>query len=485
MIALAFQINYIKRKQVRLMTINWENEANKRANAMFKDLAELVAIDSSRDIEHKTATAPLGEGPRDALLKVLSFGERDKFTTKNIDNLAGRIEYGQGKETLGIFAHMDVVPAGDNWQTDPFKMVEKDGKLFGRGTSDDKGPAMAAYYGLKIVRELGLPVNKKIQLIFGTDEESDWEGLNRYQETEKLPDFGFSPDAQFPIINGEKGITNLTIKFPTLAASKSDALTLTSFTSGLRANMVPQTATAVLQGSTDLKADFENFLADKPISGEINTADNQITLKITGRVAHSQAPEDGINAATYLAAFLADKQLDSAGKAYVNIISKYFHLDYNGKKLNIDHEDKVMGPVTTSADIFHYQAGEVPDILLNVRYPKGIDEPTLIKNIKTILADYKVEITPGNHKMLPHYVSPDDPLVSTLLSVYEDQTGKPGFETVIGGGSYGRLLKRGVAFGALFDEKDNVMHQANEYSIKADLVKATAIYAQAIYELAK
>ncbi|MDN5951727.1 MAG: M20/M25/M40 family metallo-hydrolase, partial [Loigolactobacillus coryniformis] len=115
------------------MTIDWEKEVKQREPEMLADLAELIAIDSSRDDEHKTATAPLGEGPRDALRKVLSFGERDGFTTKNIDNLAGRIEYGDGAEALGIFAHMDVVPAGDGWDTEPFKLTEQDGKLIGRG----------------------------------------------------------------------------------------------------------------------------------------------------------------------------------------------------------------------------------------------------------------------------------------------------------------------------------------------------------------
>ncbi|MFD1318670.1 dipeptidase PepV [Loigolactobacillus zhaoyuanensis] len=467
------------------MTIDWEKEVQQREPEMLADLATLIAIDSSRDDEHTTASAPLGTGPRDALLKVLSFGERDGFTTKNIDNLAGRIEYGAGDEALGIFAHMDVVPAGDGWTTEPFKLVEQDGKLIGRGTSDDKGPSVAAYYGLKIVRDLGLPLSKKVQLIFGTDEESGWAGLNRYQETEKMPDFGFSPDAEFPIINGEKGITDLTIQFPTLAQSTAAALTLESFTAGLRSNMVPQNATAVITGTADFTAEFDAFLTANPVTGQLKQTADQITVTINGKVAHSMAPEDGINAATYLAAFLADLALDQAGKAYVTLIKDYFHQADRGQHLNIAHTDDIMGDLTASPDLFHYQAGKTPDLLLNVRYPKGIDAATIIENIQQTLATYQVKITASAHSMTPHYVSPDDPLVATLLSVFEARTGKPGHQAVVGGGTYGRLLKRGVAFGALFDETKNVMHQANEYTLKADFLKATAIYAQAIYELAK
>ncbi|MFD0897021.1 dipeptidase PepV [Loigolactobacillus binensis] len=467
------------------MTIDWEKEVQQRTPEMLADLAALIAIDSSRDDEHKTATAPLGEGPRDALLKMLAIGDRDGFTTKNVANLAGRIEYGTGTEALGLFAHMDVVPAGEGWTTEPFKLIEQDGKLFGRGTSDDKGPSIAAYYGLKIVRDLGLPLRKKVQLIFGTDEESDWTGLNRYQETEKMPDFGFSPDAEFPIINGEKGITDLTIKFPTLTHTTTAPLILQSFTAGLRSNMVPQNATAILTGTTDLNAAFTAFLAANPVSGQLKQTGKQITLTVTGKVAHSMAPEAGINAATYLAAFLAELDLDQAGKAYATIIKAHLHQADRGQHLNIAYTDEIMGELTASPDLFHYQAGQVPDLLLNVRYPKGIDAPTITKNIQATLAAYQVEITASAHSMTPHYVSPEDPLVATLLRVFEERTGQPGHQAVVGGGTYGRLLKRGVAFGALFDENANVMHQANEYTPKADFLKATAIYAQAIYELAK
>ncbi|KRK64695.1 dipeptidase PepV [Loigolactobacillus coryniformis subsp. torquens DSM 20004 = KCTC 3535] len=167
------------------------------------------------------------------------------------------------------------------------------------------------------------------------------------------------------------------------------------------------------------------------------------------------------------------------------MIKDYFHQADRGQHLNIAHTDEIMGDLTASPDLFHYQVGQVPDILLNVRYPKGIDAATITKNIQQTLAEYQVEITASAHSMTPHYVAPDDPLVATLLSVFEARTGQSGHQAVVGGGTYGRLLKRGVAFGALFDETKNVMHQANEYTLKADFLKAAAIYAQAIFELAK
>lgn len=148
------------------MKINWQNEVESIKEELMNDLKELLAIDSVRDIEHRTAEYPLGPGPALALQKVLAFGERDGFKTKNIGNLAGHIDHGpEEAEMFGILGHVDVVPAGQGWDTDPFEPVIKDGKLFARGSSDDKGPSLAAYYAVKLIKKLNLPINKKIRFI--------------------------------------------------------------------------------------------------------------------------------------------------------------------------------------------------------------------------------------------------------------------------------------------------------------------------------
>lgn len=203
--------------------------------------------------------------------KVLSFGERDGFRVKNIDNLAGHIEYGEETaEALGILGHVDVVPPGEGWATDPFEPIVKEGKLFARGSSDDKGPCIAAYYGMKIIKELQLSTSKKIRFIFGTDEESEWIGIHRYMEKEEMPAFGFSPDANFPIINGEKGILSFELSF-TLKEEKADKMQLKRFSSGLRANMVPSEAIAVLEipdleKLSSLEAVYTKYLDDKKLT---------------------------------------------------------------------------------------------------------------------------------------------------------------------------------------------------------------------------
>ena len=128
------------------MTIDWQKEVEARKDDLLKDLGDLIRINSIRDVEHGTKEEPLGPGPAAALRKVLEFGDRDGFVTKNIENVAGHIEYGDGEEMFGLLGHVDVVPVDDNWDTDPFEPVIKDGKLYARGSADDKGPSIAAYY---------------------------------------------------------------------------------------------------------------------------------------------------------------------------------------------------------------------------------------------------------------------------------------------------------------------------------------------------
>ncbi|KRK64085.1 dipeptidase PepV [Companilactobacillus tucceti DSM 20183] len=464
------------------MAIDWEKEIAHRSDEMINDLSELVSINSQRDVEHKTDEYPLGPGPAKALKIFLNFAKRDGFETKNVDNLAGRIEYGEG-EAVGILAHVDVVPEGPGWETDPFKPVIKDGKLYARGSSDDKGPSLGAYYALKVIKEMKLPVSKKVQLILGTDEENDWTGINHYMKTEEMPEVGFSPDAQFPAINGEKGIVSFDVQFP----NPSSGL-VKSFESGIVANMVPQNADAVID-LTDIKVEelqdlFDQFLTGhKEIKGSIDLTDNEATIHIVGKGAHAMQPAVGINAATYLASFLTKLNLNDRQREYFQFIAESLHLDFAGKALGIANTHEVMGELTVSPNIFKFDEDNA-SILLNIRYPKGDDGQSLTDKINKHLPK-KVTATIKGHNQLPHFVPADDPLVKTLLSAYKDHTGDDSPAYTVGGGTYGRILKKGVAFGAMFPNDENVMHQPNEYIDLEKLQKATAIYADAIYRLIK
>lgn len=469
------------------MSIDWKKEVEQRKDALLDDLVELLKVRSDREDDKATKDAPFGPGPKNALIHMLGYGERDGFTVKNVDNYAGHIEYGEGDETLGLFCHMDVVPAGDGWDTDPYVPVIKDNKIFARGSSDDKGPSIAAYYGLKIIKELGLPLSKKVRIVVGTDEESGWGDMEYYFKHEEKPDFGFSPDAEFPIINGEKGNVTITMHFD---GSNAGSFVLESFDSGLRENMVPGTATAVFTVDdsaviADLTVAFEEFLKAENLKGELVAEDSLVKVSLVGKGAHGASPQIGVNAGTFLATFLDRYDFAGGAKNFLHTAAKYVHLDFYGEKLGVAHEDARMGQLTMNAGILKFG----PDfddnkIALNFRYPTGVTGDSLQKAISDLLGDTGTA-TKGDRDMPAHYVPMDDPLVATLLQVYEDHTGEKGYEQVIGGGTFGRLLERGVAYGAMFPGYTDTMHQANEFMSLDDLFNSAVIFADAIYRLAK
>lgn len=200
------------------MTIDFKGEVEKRKEAFLQDLMALLKINSERNDEEANREFPFGPGPSLAMLEFLKIAHKDGFKTENFENYVGEVHYGQGEETLGIFVHADVVPAGQGWTNPPYEPTLREGRLYARGVLDNKGPALATYYALKILKEAGVPFYKKVNFIIGTDEESGWKDMAYYLPKVQLPDFGFSPDARFPVVNGEKvilpSICTLVLKMP-------------------------------------------------------------------------------------------------------------------------------------------------------------------------------------------------------------------------------------------------------------------------------
>ncbi len=469
------------------MDYDFKTAAANYEDEMVADLKTLVSIDSERDTDKATDDAPLGPGPAAAIKQALSMAERDGFTTKNVENVAGRIELGQGEDILGVLGHVDVVPAGEGWTTDPFTPEVKDGKVYGRGTADDKGPVIAAYYAMKILRDLNVPLNKRVHMILGSDEESEWYGMDRYLATEENPTFGFSPDAEFPIINGEKGIASFLVSQKRVSPKQAD-VTMTRFTAGIRPNMVPVTATVTLTGKLpeDLNDQLQTFAMTNDVTAELTATDTGVSITLVGQGAHASTPAIGTNAGTYLAAFLDNSTLalDPAARQYVATIASLMHRDTAGVKLGINYADRKMGELTASPDIFDFSQDGKQTVLINIRYPQGTTAEQIRDQIEAAIGEDLVDVTIDGHAQEPHYVPESDPLVQTLLSVYTEHTGLEGHEMIIGGGTYGRILDRGVAFGAQMPGAPDIMHMPNEYIKIEDIVRAAAIYADAIYRLA-
>lgn len=468
------------------MTIDFRAEVDKRKDALMDDLINLLRINSERDDSQADAEHPFGPGPVKALEFFLEMAERDGYETKNVDNYAGHFTFGQGEEELGIFGHLDVVPAGSGWDTDPYEPVIKDNRLYARGSSDDKGPTMACYYALKIIKELGLPTSKKVRFVVGTDEESGWGDMDYYFEHVGLPkpDFGFSPDAEFPIINGEKG--NIT-EYLHFSGENKGAVRLHSFSGGLRENMVPESATARFTSHLDqttLGASLADFASKHNLKAELSVEDEQYIATVYGKSAHGSTPQEGVNGATYLALYLSQFDFEGSARAFLDVTANIIHEDFSGEKLGVAYEDDCMGPLSMNAGVFQFdETNDDNTIALNFRYPQGTDAKTIQTKLEKLNGVEKVTLS--DHEHTPHYVPMDDELVSTLLAVYEKQTGLKGHEQVIGGGTFGRLLERGVAYGAMFPGDENTMHQANEYMPLENIFRSAAIYAEAIYELIK
>lgn len=464
---------------------DWKAEVAQRKDDLMADLQTMLAVPSVRDDSKATDDAPLGPGPKAGLEAFLAIAKRDGFRTKNIDNVVGYVEVGDpdAAETLAVLAHVDVMPAGNSWETDPFTPTIKDGRLYARGALDDKGPGMAAYYGLKIVSELGLPMNRKIRFIVGTDEESDWTGMHRYFEVEPAPTLGFSPDAEFPIINGEKGNITLTADFTGAQAVEANN-TLVSFVSGERDNMVPAEADAVVTSSDNeaFVSAFTAFLDAAPVTGEVTVDGDGVKLHVDGKASHGAWPENGINAGTYLAAFLDTQNFSGVAADFLSFVNTYVHDDTVGEHLGLKITDDVMGALSLNIGILRF-IDQVGSVTLNFRFPKNTSAEAITEAVAKAAAVNHGTATAGR-AMVPHYVPADDPLVQTLLNVYHEQTGLPAKEEVVGGGTYGRLMKRGVAFGAMFPGTPDTMHQPNEFIPVDDLYRAAAIYAQGIAELA-
>ena len=461
--------------------MNWRQEVDKRKEAFLEDLSDLLRIPSVLDETDSAPSMPFGREVRRALDFMFELGQRDGFTTKDVDGYAGHLEYGEGDEIVGILCHLDVVPAGEGWTYGPFNPTIVDGKLIARGSNDDKGPTMAAYYGLKIVKELGLPLSKRVRLIAGCDEESEWRCVREYFKQEAMPTIGFAPDADFPIINAEKGLYDGVLKQLPIQRGHAGNYHLVSFVSGERPNMVPDHAQAVLKTDAVLGDKFDAYLKRYEMTGSYELNDGTYTFVVKGKAAHAMEPDNGINAAYVLAGFLLHLPLDIQGERYIEFVRHVF-ADSRGISLGIEASDET-GDLTINGGVFRYDESERMTTI-NIRYPYTAKFEQRLQTIKEIALSFGFELKTKTH-MPPHHVAPDHPLVQTLSAVYERQTGERADLMAIGGGTYARSLEAGVAFGALFPGATDVAHQVDEYMEVEDLLRAAAIYAEAIYELAK
>ena len=426
---------------------------------------------------------PYGENVFLALEKALEISEEMGFKTKNIDNQAAHVEIGEGEEILALLCHLDVVPEGSDWTYPPYAAEIHDGKIFGRGTIDDKGPAAAALYALKIVEQLGIKLNKKVRLILGTNEESGMASLDYYFNKEKMPDLAFSPDATFPAIHAEKGILNL--KFSqNIKEDRKEGLQLKSLKGGNAANMVPDYAEAVLRGIS--KNELEALLAELDFNKDdlkVEANNKSIKLAYHGISAHGSMPEDGKNAVSYLISVLAELPFANQKlNAFLNFYQEKIGLEYDGESIGCKDQDDVPTALTFNTGIVNINSTNA-EFIVNIRYPVTSDGDKVIKDIKNNINNKELNLEKLSDAK-PLYIEKDDPFIVKLMDAYREFTGDNSEPIAIGGGTYARKVKKGVAFGPLFPGEKELAHQKDEFIKIDNLVKSAAIYAKAIVDIA-
>lgn len=442
------------------------NEIKKIKDSYLCDLKGLLKIESVLDqYNPKDKENPFGKNLKEALDYMLELGRKNGFNVKSTSNYAGHIEYGQGDEIIGVLCHLDVVPAGDFWTYKPFDPTIVDDRIYARGAMDDKGPLMSAFYALKMLKDNNIKLNKRVRLIFGLDEESGSRCIKQYLKEEKMPNLAFSPDAEFPLINGEKGIVSFDI------TGNYEQSPIVSIYSGNRYNVVPDLAEATL--NVDLKDEFLKYVSKNNYDGTVS--ENRYIIK--GRSSHAMAPQKGINAISLLIDFLKEK----FDIQMIKFLDTYFTNDNYGNKLGVNCFDDNMKELTQNLSFIRYDKKGFK-IGLNYRYPLTRNLEELMIKIEDISNDYGYEAKAHSvQKIL--YIDESDDLVIKLLNAYQKYTKDYTKPMTIGGGTYSKALDKCLAFGPLFPNREDTIHKADEYAIIDDLLMASAIYADAIINL--
>lgn len=452
-------------------------------NELISSTQELVRIKS---VEGEAREGmPFGEGVAEALDKALEIAERLGFDTVNLDGYIGYAEYGEGEDYVAVLGHLDVVPEGSGWLHPPYGAEIHEGKMYGRGTMDDKAPIMAALYGLKAVADSGIELSKRVRIIFGTNEETDCADMPYYFKTEKAPVAGFTPDANYPIIYGEKGITIFNaVKI--LENRCTGSVIVKSIKGGQRENMVPDCCEAIIQtkNAEEVIKAVEYFKSRTSFDMTTDTNGDEVIVKSKGISAHGSTPQLGKNAIMQMLAFLGELPLGNCDLAdYIAFFNRHVGSETDGKSMGIGLEDRESGKLSFNVGTITMDSERV-SMGLNLRYPVTFKYEDMMAPFGEKMEKVGITVENMTHQE-PLFFPADHKLIKSLQKVYEEQTGMEAELLAIGGGTYAKEMPNIVAFGPAFPGRPDVVHQTNEYIELEELVLNAKIYGHAIYELAK
>lgn len=490
---------------------------------MVETLRELCRFPSVAEETDPGAESPFGPAVRDALVYLLDKAERDGFAVKNVDNYGGHLDF-PGKDAttedpgdvVALVGHLDVVPVGDlsQWESDPFEMEIRGGKMYGRGTVDDKGPLLAAYFAVRALKESGFVPEKTIRIMLGCDEETNWDGMTYYMEHEKVtPVSGFSPDAMFPVLYAEKGCLAFEIEGTFKESSDADkmagdaahGLRLVSVRGGSVVNAVPDKAEAVIEGSpaelaavrlaaATFKAVHADFGDDAVTIAELPAAaaeaGQRLQVTFKGIPAHAAFPETGRSAVAMLCECFSGLPFASADvNRAVRFFNDHIGYEYNGQRIGLAMEDAPSGKLTFNAGLIEMDEAHVK-WTIDVRHPVTTKAEDVLAKLQQAVqegpgadSDYTVRLIRNE---LPLYKPADDPMITALLDSYKEFTGDGAAKPIaIGGATYARAVPNTVGFGPIMPGEPDMCHQANEFFSLDGYYTSAKIYAAAVKKLAE
>ena len=456
---------------------------------MVSSLSRLISIPSVA-VPTKGRN-PFGDDVQKAYETMMEMATEEGFIPCDLDRFGGHFDYpGTGDGLMAILGHLDVVPAGDGWDTEAFGGEVVDGCVCGRGASDDKGPVVACFYAMKALKECGYAPDKTIRMILGLDEETEWKGMSHYVAfADRLPDCGFAPDADFPVIHGEKGILVFDIarKF---GRTTGEGLYLKTITGGSAANCVADRARAVISETTgkgydDIRTLIEEIAESRQWKLKTKGVGKSLEIVSEGFSAHGSKPEKGDNAISILMEVLGHFNfVNDDVSEFIRFYNEHIGFDLHGERIGCDIEDDASGRLIWNTGMIDLDQKSAK-LTINIRYPVTADAEDIYARIMPVIDPFDLGIVKDVHKP-PIYIPADDPIIEKLVGVYRKHTGDTQSEPlVIGGGTYARAMDNIVAFGSRFPGDEDLAHQPNEKISIDDLMKLAHIYAEAIYELSR
>ena len=441
--------------------------------AIVEDIRQLIAIDSVQTAAQPGA--PFGPGARDALLKTLEIADRMGLATHNCENYIGWAELpgADAEKYLAAICHVDVVPAGNGWDADPFTLRVNGNWLLGRGVADDKGPMIALLYALKFLKQEGTALRYPVRALVGTNEETGMEDVDYYLANYPAPAFCFTPDAEFPVCNGEKGHFNGKIVSPVCGGC------VVEFEGGVANNAVPDRASALVKADITKLADGDGVTVEA--EGEY------VRVRGWGKAGHAAMPAGTVNAIGKVVDYLlANNLCNAAERAYFESLHK-LHCSTAGEGLGIACADGPFGPLTIIGGRIYMEDGKMVQTF-DSRYPTAATTAEL--EAKT-----RAAVEPGAalvdcHGNEPFYIEANSPAILACIDTYNKVTGENAKPFTMGGGTYARHFPYAVSFGpehadTVLPDFGGPMHGANEAAPLDKLLEALKIYILALYELQK